>query len=367
MSAQRNLDEAMLRAYSEARCMDYGCSARDAQELRSRVASGEGWSRVAQELANRNVDRSDSGVAGEELGLAVSAALLDASSCLRVAQAAMEDDPSGRLVIFERQLELFKTAMHLTPVQSEYVRVDWKDVPHGAWLFPCEDESRWVVVWGGADGWCEAYHRSVQSFHREKLSVCLLELPGQGIARLKHQSFLTRDFTLFVSSVLDMLAGRAGAPPLFAVAGHSLGGSLALRAAADDKRVVACVTNGGSVEMEKGFKAFPRVLTRFARMLGGSVTGNSALDFLEQLELRRAAGAMSASLLCLHGSRDELVRDSEVQLLLDLHGRASLKSWSDGGHCIYEHADERNAVLAGWIAETFARHRTVFPDALVEP
>jgi hypothetical protein len=58
-------------------------------------------------------------------------------------------------------------------------------------------------------------------------------------------------------------------------------------------------------------------------------------------------------LLCIHGGKDELVADSEAHRLVALHGRADLRVWQDGTHCVYNHANERNHVLAAWVSEKF--------------
>jgi len=353
MTNQRNLDEAMLRAYSEARCLDYGFSIEDVRQLRERVQHAEHWCDVALELAEIRI-ASAGDFTGDGVGnVEACAELLHAAACLRAAQAALEEHPPQRLLIYQRQVATFKRAMRLFSVHSEFLEVEWKGAPHGAWLFPYEGSSRWVVIWGGADGWREAYHRSVQFFHKHRLSVCLLELPGQGIARLQQGSYLEHGFTSLVSSVLDALTMRGGDPTVFALVGHSIGGALALRAAATEKRIVACVTNGGSVEPEKGLTAYPRVLRRFARMLGDSVDSEEAISFIERLELTQCAKEMHASLLCIHGGKDELVADSEAHRLVALHGRADLRVWQDGTHCVYNHANERNHVLAAWVSEKF--------------
>ena len=343
----------MLRAYSEARCVDYGCSLRDVDSLRTRVEKGRAWCDVAEELAQSRLERGST-LAGFHSKAAAGAEFLQGAACLRVSQSAQEEQPSARLMTYERHVAAFEAAMRLSRIQAEYVEVNWKGVPQGAWLFPYQDTSRWAVVWGGADGWREAYYTSVPFYHAQDLSVCLVELPGQGIARLRDRSSLTADFTEFVSSVLNTLAERRDGPTAFAVVGHSLGGCLAIRVAAADERIRACVTNGGSIEMEKGFTAFPRVLRRFGRMLGESIDDAQALGFIERLELSRSAMEMRADLLCLHGGRDELVRDEEARRLVELHPRATLRVWPDGVHCIYNHAAERNLALTAWISRALS-------------
>ncbi|MBN8903402.1 MAG: alpha/beta fold hydrolase, partial [Rhodospirillales bacterium] len=93
-----------------------------------------------------------------------------------------------------------------------------------------------VIVVGGADGWCEAFEPSVAAYARRGLSVCLLELPGQGLARLEHGLKLEAGFTQAISSCIDVLQTRGARA--FGLAGHSLGGTLALAAAAQEPRIL---------------------------------------------------------------------------------------------------------------------------------
>ena len=364
MMAMHDLDQAMLRAYSAVRCIDYGCDPHDVHLLRDRVERGEPWSRVASELAQAHARHAE--VTAHDQAQAC-AALLRAAACLRVAQAALEEQPRERLAIYERMVSFFEQAMACSKKPCERMAVEWNGIAHRAWAYPHQDARHWVVVWGGADGWCEAYHRGVACFHAEGLSVCLLELPGQGLARLRDHSYLANGYSTMVSATLDALDARHPGAKRYAVAGHSLGGSLALRAAADDGRIAACVTNGGSVEPKRGFIAYPRVLRRFSRMLGPDIGDARALEFLDGLELPQATRDMRAALLCLHGGHDLLVQDDEARLLVDLHANARLHAWDDGTHCIYNHADERNRVLATWLSAALADAPLSSPAAAWSP
>lgn len=335
-SIHRALDEAMLRSYAQERCVDYGCRPEDAALLRQRVEQGESWPAVAVEL----------GAAHEAQPLPQ---YLAAAACFRVAQAALEDAHDQRLQVYRRQHAAFAAGVRGTPGVQRLERV-WHGRRHGAWLFPVAGARGCAVIWGGADGWGEAFHPMVPAFHAQGLAACLLELPGQGLARLQERSFLRLDFPALVSDFLDAVREALGATTRFGVVGNSLGGSLALSAAARDERIAACVTNGGSVRLERGLAAFPRVLQRFGRMLGDAVPADEALRFIETLDLPQAARTMRASLLCVHGGRDALVQDEEARELVELRPGAQLLRWPDGVHCVYNFAKERNAAMARWLA-----------------
>jgi alpha-beta hydrolase superfamily lysophospholipase len=352
------LDQAMLRAYFVERAVDYGCSLDDVLKLRRRVEAGHGWSDVALQLAHDNEIRAAFEARAGHTGSA-SAFLLHAAAACRLAQAGLEHDSIRRLHAYERQAANFRAGVTHADA-GEYFEVVHHDKGHGAWLFKApglEHGGAAVVVCGGADGWCEAFHASVPFYLERGLSVCLLELPGQGLARLGNGSMLGTDFTQVVSAALHELIARGAAEHRLGIVGHSAGGSLALAAAAADNRLRACCSNGGSVELAQGFLKFPRVLQRFGRMMGEGVSDERVLAFLEQIQLERAAGTMRASLLCLQGGKDPLVADAEAHRLIALRGApwATLEYWPEGTHCLYNHAFERNCVVTDWFVTQLAR------------
>lgn len=347
----------MLRAYSTERSVDYGCSLEDVLKLRRWVEARYEWSDTALLLADDNETRAVRAGGTDQHSLAARY-WAHAAACCRLAQAGLENDSVRRLQAYERQAALFRRAVSASPlVDAEFLEVQHQGKPHAAWLFRATPDSGGpvVVVWGGADGWCEAFHGSVPFYTSRGLSVCLLELPGQGLARLRHGSTLNAGFTDFVSAALDALVARGTTRDRFGVVGHSAGGALALAAAAADPRIRACCTNGGSLRLLEGLQKYPRVLQRFGRTMGDNVDESQVRAFVQSLDLEGAVRNMQASLLCLQGGRDPLVDNAEAQQVVDLRGPdATLEYWPEGVHCLYNHAIERNSILAEWFAGKLA-------------
>lgn len=352
-SAEPALDEAMLRAYSIERAVDYGCALEDVLKLRRWVEAGYGWADTALRLADDNEQRALRVDEADPAALAARS-WAQAAACCRLAQAGLENDAQRRVQVYERQAALFlRSVSALTHVDAEFIELQHRGKPHAAWLFRATPAPGHpvVVVWGGADGWCEAFYRSVPFYTEHGLSVCLLELPGQGLARLRHASTLDASCTDFISATLDALTARGAAPDRFGVVGHSAGGTLALAAAAADPRIRACCTNGGAPRLFDALQKYPRVLQRFARTMGDAVSAADVRTFLDRLDLDGAVRSMRAALLCLQGGRDPLMDDAEARRLVALRGPAGqLAYWPEGVHCLYNHALERNSILARWCA-----------------
>ena len=353
-SEDEALDLAMQRAYSVERMVDYGTALEDALKLRRWVESGHEWVDTALLLADDNEKRAISADHSHE-PLTASRYQAYAAACCRLAQAALETDVQQRTKVYERQAMHFRRALLDTDSSRALTfNILHGGKPHAAWLFrPASGSPHTptVLVWGGADGWCEAFYSSVHAYLEKGLAVCLLELPGQGLSRLRHGSVLGADFNAFIKLALDTLIAHGSAPDRFGVVGHSAGGFLALVAAAADSRIRACCTNGGALHPLDGFKKYPRVLERFGRLMGGSISDRDVAALLDGLDLEGATQNMQASLLCLYGGLDPLVERSDAEQLLALRGSAAtLVYWPEGVHCLYNHAVERNSVLARWFA-----------------
>ncbi|WP_293404553.1 alpha/beta fold hydrolase [Polaromonas sp.] len=343
--------EAMLRSYTVARALEYGMAIDDFLRLDARVREGAEWVEVLEHLAEDNLARAR---LQEQRQRAVPASdfYLLAAACFRLAQAGAEEAPAQRLALYERQAEAFGKGVKSSGLDVQPLEFRFQDARHQGWFVRpdnTDSPAPCVLVWGGADGWCEAFWRSVPSFLACKLSVCLLELPGQGLARLRDGSRLRTDFTQMVSSAMDELAAHGAHPDRFGVFGHSMGGTLAMSAAAADARVKACVNNGGVWQRSTDDK-YPRVTQRVGRMLGPEI---DVASFYESLDFPKAIRSMPAQLLCVQGGKDLLVSNEQAQQITEFRGAhaASLAYWPDGVHCVYNHAAERNSIVTDWLAQ----------------
>ncbi len=81
--------------------------------------------------------------------------------------------------------------------------------------------------------------------------------------------------------------------------------------------------------------------------------GGEAGAFYAALDLPHRVPSMAAELLCVQGGCDVLVSDEQARRIVALRGegQATLAYWPDGVHCIYNHAVERNALIADWLAQ----------------
>ena len=219
--------------------------------------------------------------------------------------------------------------------------------PACAWLFqPDTRATAVVVIFGGADGWKEAYFTQATDLLAEGLAVLLLDCPGQGESRFFYNSWLTSQIGLDIGAVAEALRHRFVSVGLW---GNSLGGTLAVLAAMGTTSIDAVCSNSGSAQPSEAGERFPRFLDKIAAMTGSSARMDGA-RLLASLDVTDRLPGLSCPILVLHGGADTLFSRAGVQALHDLCSAddRTMHVWEDGEHCLYSYAAERNVRVASW-------------------
>src|SRR5258707_15612432 len=94
-----------------------------------------------------------------------------------------------------------------------------------------------VIIIGGADVWREAYEPAARSLLERGVGVLLVDGPGQGESRLFHGLYLTDDYHLAYSAIIDFLIAEKRLGDAIGIYGNSLGGHLAAKVASADHRL----------------------------------------------------------------------------------------------------------------------------------
>jgi alpha-beta hydrolase superfamily lysophospholipase len=334
---------AHARSMPLARMLDYGMTFADAMRLHRLAAEGVAWVIASEWLGDQNRSRAVTAATQHSRARG----FLAASSCYRFAQSALDGDTAERKRIYREVVESFAQGVALLPHPPE--RLDFETVSGTAcgWLFqPPGKASAVVVIFGGADGWREAYFTQSADLLVEGLAVLLLDCPGQGESRLFRNSWLTPDIGLDIAAVAETLRRRFSAVGLW---GNSLGGTFAVLAATTGARIDAVCSNSGSARPAEAGERFPRFLDKIAAMAGSSSRSDGE-RLLVSLEAVDRLPDLTCPILVLHGGADTLFSQAGVQQLHDLcrADDRTMLVWADGEHCLYFHAAERNALVAGW-------------------
>jgi alpha-beta hydrolase superfamily lysophospholipase len=91
----------------------------------------------------------------------------------------------------------------------------------------------------------------------------------------------------------------------------------------------------------------------------GTPDETALAERLRSLAMDPKSHRIPGSVLVVQGGRDGLLAMGEQASFLALANaeRTAVLTWEDGEHTIYNHAQERNALVADWFAEQLQERR----------
>jgi alpha-beta hydrolase superfamily lysophospholipase len=354
--ARGELDAAM-RAMPPQRLTGNGMSFADATALHAMAAEGVPWTQAACWIGACNLLRAET---CERNGQRVSAnaSYRHAAAAFRFGQSPIMRDTPDKLAIYARALDAFTRGARLAAVPHDKVVIPYAGRAMTGWLIRPADVARpeVVIIFGGADGWREEYHQGALALVARGLGALLLDGPGQGETRLFGKLYLDAAVDQAFSAAVSFLLADERVGDGVGIWGNSLGGNFALRTAAADPRIVACCDNSGPPDPSRMFEAFPRIIDRFRAMVGG-LDAEQTRQIFSALRIGADSNNVRCDLLILQGNRDPLVSGEDARALYAAapSTRKRLVVWDDGDHCIYNHSDEKHALVADWFCDAMRR------------
>ncbi|WP_433187505.1 bifunctional 3-(3-hydroxy-phenyl)propionate/3-hydroxycinnamic acid hydroxylase [Actinoallomurus sp. CA-150999] len=360
--APRSPDQAVAalhRAMPYTRLVDCGMNPADARTLLADTANGRSWIAVAEELATRHSRAADTSghrlTALQHARWAVGAALF--------AQMAEEADTPLKKDLYRRYTRLVGAVAELSEPAIERVEVPYRDGRLVGWLClpPSGTATATVVLWGGLSGWGANYLGAADALTARGLACLLAEGPGQGEPRLEHRLYIDEDAVDGFARFLDAVAADPRLGDAIGVQGNSFGGLFAAHLAARDSRVGACVVNctpaGARPAQPPTAQPGSPAIKQMAAAIGTD-SGERMAAVLGALRFDPARHRIGCPVLALHGGADPFAPDPAA---LAPFARAAgpggeLRTWPDGEHTLYNHAAERDALVADWFADRLAPH-----------
>lgn len=164
------------------------------------------------------------------------------------------DDPRKRQVYMSSR-ECFEQFCRLSTPPIEVLQIPYQDtwLP-GYFVAAGDGEPRpTILVLSGWDGTCEELYLGAPAALRRGYNALLFEVPGQiGTVHLHPELKMRHDTEAPVSAVIDYVLSRPDVDPdRLALAGFSMGGYFAPRAAAFDKRIKALIADPPNPEMRR--------------------------------------------------------------------------------------------------------------------
>jgi pimeloyl-ACP methyl ester carboxylesterase len=353
--------QAALRQFSVERLLGYGVDYADAIELRAQVLDGRGWQDAATALADRCIHHADGAPEGHGAPTRV-AYLRRASALLRMSQVMMLSDTAERRDLYGRAADLYGQAAGISRDRERFA-VETGEGTLAGWLVPARRAPfASALVVGGVEGWAMDFDSIGVALAERGADAFLLDLPGQGESRMRHGVYLTPGWLDAVRLVVDEVERLAPGRPI-GVIGNSMGGSFAMHLAAADPRIVACCDNGGVPDPGS---IPPSIGTFFTKMMAFCGSDDAEETSATWRAVDPGADGPNAGypLLIVHGGRDPLVSDERVSRLIAVAptDAQEMVVFSDGDHCIYNHRQDRDILMADWICGRLGKGNPLTAD-----
>lgn len=284
----------------------------------------------------------------EQAGRSLTAgeAYVRAALCYHFAHFVWMIDHARRREAADRAVAaLYKAHRHLDPT-AERVEVPFGDLvmvgnlrrPQGPEAAPL------VLLLPGLDSAKEEFFWWEDVFLRRGMATFSLDGPGQGETGFR--SHILPEYEAAVSAALDVLdRARVG------VAGVSLGGYYAARAAAFEDRITAAVAIGGPYDFGACWPRLPSVTRESFLHHSGAADEKEAERRAGQLSLEGVAPRIGRPLLVVFGKLDRLIPWEQAERLAAEAPGAELVMYPEGNHVCNNIPYKYRPLVADWMRE----------------
>lgn len=278
--------------------------------------------------------------------------LVTGALCAQYAQFLWFDE--RRLEGQRRKVELYQRAapMLAPPAERVEVVVDGLAMPVFVRRPDTPGPHPLVVMLGGLESTKEESYQMENLALQRGMATVTFDGPGQG--EMWPERALAGNFEDYTTAVVDHFVDddqiRADA---IAVLGRSLGGNYALKSAACDQRIAACVCWGGFSDMDEWDAETP--LTKEGwRYVSKVDTLDQARDHVrEALDTRPVLPQLSCPTYVLHGAHDEIpmtfidtlkshVTEADMTIVVE----------PEGDHCCHNLGMVPRYRMVDWLANT---------------
>ena len=213
------------------------------------------------------------------------------------------------------------------------------------------DKPPLVLLLAGLDSTKEEFFYWENVFLQRGLATFSLDGPGQG--ECGYNSHIRPDYEAAVSTALDALTGRTDIDSnRIGLAGVSLGGYYAPRAAAYETRVKAAVGNCGPWNFGECWESLPGLTRAAFRYHSGASSDEEARARAHQLSLDGPAQKIKQPLLIIHGKQDKLIPWEQAYKIVDAVGKnAELAMFENGNHVCNNIPYVYRPLTADWLKE----------------
>lgn len=318
----------------------------------SRIENWDAWCRewcatgdVHADLAMQAERRRNTVSAGE--------AYIAAALCYHFAKFLFQDHHDQYLSAGRKSIDAYAKGLRLLDPAAERVEIPFDGAAMVGILRRPPDASHppLVILLPGLDSVKEEFFYWENVFLRRGLATFSLEGPGQG--ECGYRLPIRPDYEAAVSAALDALAARDDVDTgRIGLAGVSLGGYYAPRAAAFEPRVKAVAGNCGPWNFAECWPHLPSLTRAAFQYHSGAKDEAEALAIAGRLSLDGVAHKIRQPVLIIHGKRDRLIPWQQAHQIVDAIGsNAELAMFENGNHVCNNIPYVYRPLTADWLRE----------------
>jgi len=307
------------------------------------------WSRAAQRFMAESRREE---TAGDWEASAV--ARRNAAMCYHAAHLVTEDDPRIVRALRASAVQAFSQAITRLVPGARRVGIPWRtrrlpaylSVPHDA-----TEPAPLVVMLNGATTTKEETFLWSDAFRNRGFAVLALDWPGTG------EAADGQPLSSYCDDMTDGILALAASEPNIdegsvAFLGMSLGGVVAIRAAATDRRIGAVIAITPPYDPRPWHNSInPLVAQQLVSLAGQS---SLAPDLIADFSLPDVVGRVRCPTLVFGSARDLVAPpDESIKLTSALGELGTLVWYPDGSHGLYDRVTDWSTVATEWLATLF--------------
>ncbi len=328
--------------------MDYN----DFYRTTARVEQWDKWCRewcvtgdVHADLAAKAESKARTASAGE--------AHISAALCYHFGKFLFQDHHDEYVAAGRKSIDAFAKGLKLLDPTAERVEIPFDGATMVGTLRRPLDAVRppLVLLLPGLDSVKEEFYSWENVFLKRGLATFSLDGPGQG--ECGYQSRIRADYEAPVSAALDALAKRTDIDSnRIGLAGVSLGGYYAPRAAAFEARVKAAVGIAGPWNFAECWPHLPSLTRSAFQHHSGAKDEAEAIAKAGQLNLDGVAQKIKQPLLIIQGKLDRLIPWEQAHKIVNAVGpNAELAMFEGGNHVCNNIPYVYRPLTADWLKE----------------
>jgi len=208
-----------------------------------------------------------------------------------------------------------------------------------------------VAMAMGLDSTKEEFDAYEQPFLARGMATLAFDGPGQGEGQ--YDFAIRGDYEVAAAAVLDFIEKRRDLDAKrIGLAGVSLGGYYAPRAAAFEKRIKACMALGGPFNWAESWDGLPELTREAFRVRSRAATEAEARRNAATLSLEGVAQRITCPIFIMNGKLDRIVpRQDAERLAREVSGKVELLIIEDGNHIANNRAYRWRPYGGDWMAE----------------